>query len=387
MTEGRDADEINLLDCWRVLVVRKRLIQWCVGGAFVVSVVVSLLLPKIYVATTTLLPPQPDPSLLGMMGAQAQTSSLGLSSLFGTSSPANLWVGILGSRTVQDAVIKRFDLMTRFEVETMEDARRALSGVVSIVKSKKDDMISITVEDEEPQQAAIMAKAIVEELDKVNKRVVMTSGGRMRDFIERRLKEEKEALSRVEEEVRRFQEKNGAVQLDEQSRAIIGAMGEMRGTLMAREVELQSLLSYASPNNPQAELLRAQITELKGNLKTLEEGDQGRAVASNSIFIPSVRLPELALQYARLLRDAKVRDTVYVLLTQQYEMARIQEAKDTPTVQVLDMAVAPEKRSRPKRTLIVLMSTFSAGVFSVFLAFFLDFIGKTKRTAGAAEHA
>jgi uncharacterized protein involved in exopolysaccharide biosynthesis len=379
MTEARYEDEINLLDYWRILVKRKRLILGCVGGAAIAAIIISLLLPKIYAATTTLMPPRPDTSIIGMMGAEQQIGASAMSGFFGGGSPSDLWVAILNSRSIQDVIIKRFDLMRLFETENMDDTRKALAGVVMISKSKKDDTISITVEDESPRQAAIMANAIVEELDKVNKRVVMTAGGRMRTFIERRLKEEKEALALAEEAVRRFQEMNGAVQLDEQSRAVIGAMGEMRGTLMAREVELQSLLSYASPNNPQVELLRVQVAELKANLKTLEEGERGQAVSSNSIFIPSARLPDLALQYARLLRDAKARDTVYVLLTQQYEMARIQEAKDTPTVQVLDVAVAPDRRSRPKRTFIVLLSTFMAGFFSLFLAFFLEYVEKARK--------
>jgi len=379
-------DEINLLDYWRVLVKWKRLIGCCVGGAFLASVVISLLLPKIYAATTTLMPPQPDTSLLGMSTGQIGNLSTSGMGLFGMGSPSDLWVGVLNSRTVQDILIKRFDLMTQFKAETMEDARRALSGVVSISKSKKDDMISITVEDKEPQHAADMANAFVEALDKINKSITMTSGGRMRAFVERRLREERDALAHVEKEVQMFQEKNGAVQLDEQSRAIIRAMGEMRGTLMAREVELQSLLSYASPNNPQVELLRAQIAELRSNLKTLEEGEQGQARASSRIFIPSARLPDLTLQYARLLRDAKARDTVYGLLIQQYEMARIQEARDTPTVQVLDVAVVPEKRARPKRKPIVLLSTFTAGFFSVFLVFILEYVAKVKQTVQSAEH-
>lgn len=379
MAEVYNEDEVNLLDYWRVLVKRKRLIFGCVGGAAVASVIVSLLMTKIYAATTTLMPPRPDTGIIGMMGAEQQIGASAMSGFLGMGSPSDLWVAVLNSRSVQDAIIERFDLMTRFETETMDDTRKAFVGMVAISKSKKDETISITVEDESPLQAAILANAIVEELDKVNKRVIMTSGGRMRAFIEGRLKEEKEALARAEEEVRRFQETNGAVQLDEQSRALIGAMGEMRGTLMAREVELQSLLSYASPNNPQVELLRAQIAELKANLKTLEEGERGRAVASNRVFIAGARLPDLALQYARLLRDAKARDTVYALLTQQYEMARIQEAKDTPTVQVLDVAVPPDRRSRPKRTMIVLLSTFSAGFFSLFLALFLESLEKARR--------
>lgn len=374
-----NGDEINLLDYWWVLVKRKRLIGLIVGSAVVVSVIVSGLLPKIYASTTSILPPQQESSLGAGVAASQLGGGLGgfAGGFLGLKSPADLWVGILKSQTVRDSIIQRFDLMKVFKTQTIEDARNALSEVVRITKSK-EDIISITIEDVDPQRAALIANAFVEELDKVNKSVVMSAGGRMRSFVEKRLNEGKVELARIEETVKNFQEKNGAVKLDDQSKAIIETIGRVKGQLMAKEVELQTFLSYATPNNPQAEILRSQVEELRGSLRELEEGEKGERSSSKGFFIPTAKMPDLALQYARILREAKVQETLYGLLTQQYEMARIQEVKDSPTVQILDIAKVPEKKSKPKRASIIILSTFTASFFSVFAAFILEYMEKVK---------
>lgn len=372
-------DAINLIDCWRVLVKRKMLLALIVGGAAVGSVIISSLLPKTYASTTSILPPQQESSLgVGMAASQFPGGLGGLAGGFlGLKSPADLWVGILKSQTVRDGIIARFNLMNAFEAQTIEDARAALNRMVIVSKSK-EDIISVTVEDKNPQQAALLANAFVEELDKVNKSVVMSAGGRMRMFVEKRLHEGKAELEKLEETVKAFQEKNGAVKLDDQSKAIIDTIGKVKGQLLAKEVELQTFLSYATPNNPQAELLKSQINELRGSMRELEEGKLGDRRTSGSLFIPTARMPQLALQYARLLRDLKVQETLYSLLTQQFEISRIQEAKDSPTVQVLDVAKVPGRKIRPRRTQIVFLSVFSAACLAVTLAFLMEFAGRTK---------
>jgi len=260
----------------------------------------------------------------------------------------------------------------------MDDARNTVGGMIKVSKAK-EGIISITVEDKDPQRAATLANAIVDELDRFNKGIVTTSGRRMRVFVEERLKGAKEELRTSEEAIKGFQEKNRALKLDDQSRAVIEAMGTVKGQLMAKEVELQTLLSYATPNNPQAEILSTQVRELRERLRELEEGKINPDNPSQKdIFIPTAKIPNLSLQYVRLLRDAKVQQTLYELLTQQYEMARIQEAKDTPTVQVLDAATVPEQRVKPQRRQIVMLSTVTGIIFGIFIAFFMEYIKKTK---------
>ncbi|MBI5747020.1 MAG: lipopolysaccharide biosynthesis protein [Nitrospirae bacterium] len=375
--ERIEDDEINLLDYWKVLVKRKLLIGVIVGVAFVASIVYSLILPKIYVSTATIFPPQQESSPAAGIISQLPGGLGGLvGGLMGSS--ADLWIAILNSETIREPIINRFELMKVFETKSVESARNALKGMVKVSKSK-DGIISITVEDKDPRMAADMANAYVEELDRINKSMVTTAGRRMRVFVEVRLKDAKVELVKSEEAIKGFQERNKAVKLDDQSRAVFEAIGSLKGQLMAKEVELQTLLSYATPNNPQAELLKTQVDELKEKLRELEEGKSRPGNPSTKdIFIPTSKIPDLSLQYVRLLRDAKVQQTLYELLTQQYEMARIQEAKDTPTVQVLDAAKMAEVRSKPKRRQIVMLSTITAAFFAVFAAFFMEYIEKVR---------
>jgi len=360
-------EEWTLTDLLVVLLRNRWVIFSIVGTAFLLSVVSSLLAKKIYTASATLFPPQQDISMLGLEMPQQM---IGFSGMFGQTSPADLWVTILKSRAVLEPLIKEFDLMTQYEVETLEEAEKVLSSNLEVTKSKSD-VISIAVEDPDPRRAVMMVEAVVKGLDRVNRNQVSTTGGRMRAFVEKRLHEEKRALEKAEEAVRAFQETNGAVQLDAQSKAIIDTIGEVRGQLMAKEVALQTTLSYASRSNPEVDILKTQVAELKSHLRRLEEGTAGHS--PKSVLIPTGKIPKLALQYTRLLRDAKVKDTLYNLLIEQYERARIQEAKDTPTVQVLEKARVPVKRSRPKRTLIVILSTFTATMFSVMVVFGIEF--------------
>src|SRR3990170_1202679 len=374
-------DEINLLDYWRVIVKRKVLIGGIVFVAIVASVIYSLILPPIFASSTTIFPPQQESSSMAS-GIMSQLGG-GLGGLaggfLGISTPVDTWLAILKSETIKEAIINRFGLMKVFEAKNMEDARNTLNGMVKVSKSK-EGFISVTVEDKDPKMAATLANAYVEELDKINKGIMTTSGRRMRVFVEKRLAEAKVELTKAEEAIKVFQETNRAVKIDDQSRAVIDAIGSVKGLLMAKEVELQTFLSYATPYNPQAEILKTHVEELKERLRELEEGKRIPAnPASKDIFIPTAKMPDLALQYARLLRDTKVQQTLYELLTQQYEMARIQEAKDTPTVQVLDMAQVPEMRSAPKRRQIVMLFTITAAFFGVIAAFFMEYLERVKK--------
>ena len=382
MSESVDIqeEELTLTDLLVVLHRNRRVIFWIVGTAFLLSVVFSLLARKIYTASTTLFPPQQDTSMLGLEMMPPQM--MGIGGMLGNGSPADLWVTVLTSRTVLEPVINDFDLMTQYEVDTLEEAEKVLSANLSVKKSKSD-VISIAVDDPDPRRAVLIVEAMVKGLDRVNRGQTSTTGGRMRIFVEGRLEEEKRALEKAEEAVRAFQETNSAVQLDAQSKAIIDTIGEVRGQLMAREVELQTTLSYAARSNPEVDILKTQVAELKTHLRRLEEGTGGRSL--KSILIPTDKIPKLALQYARLLRDAKVKDTLYNLLTEQYERARIQEAKDTPTVQVLEKARVPVKRSGPKRKLIIIFSTAAATVLSVLVVFGIEFSRKFRAEWIAAK--
>jgi len=368
------SDEINLLEYFSVLSKRKRFIGALTVGVFVLSIVGSLLLPDRFAATARVMQGAQDNSMkVSMMAALPDGLGSAAGGLFGKSS-TDAWVGILESNSVRDGIIKRFGLREAYGKDTIEDTRKELGGNISVVNTK-EDVVVITVEDEDPKKAAAMANAFVEELDRINRDAVMTSGKSTRLFVEKRLVETKGELTRIEDGIRAFQMANKALKLDDQSAAIIESFGDLRGRLAAKEVELQVLRSYATDSNPQMQTIKAEIGGLRRQLTDAQEG------TLSDTFIPTNRIPDLSLQYARLLRDAKVQETLFELLTQQYELARIQEAKDSPTIQVLDLATVPEKKSGPKRGLIVVLAAFSALVLTSIWAFIAEYLAGMKNSA------
>lgn len=362
--------EIDILEYFRVIRKRWKAIAIIVFTAFVCSVVISLILPKTYRATASVLPPQGESSMSSMMMSKAQAGvGGGLGNFLGLKSPADLWLGILRSNTVSDAIISRFKLKELLGMKAIEDVRQSLSSKVEIKKSK-EEIISIAVVDSDPKRAAEMANAFVEELDRVNKGLGTTGGQRTRFFLEERLVLAKDELERLEDELRRFQEGTNAVRIDEQSKAVMEAVGQVKGNIIAKEVELETLLTYTTDENPQVKTVRTHLSEMRKKQREFESGK-----SDYGVFIPINRVPGLSVRYAELVRDLKVQETLFELLTQQYEMAKIQEAKDSPTIQVLDVATPPDKKYKPRRSLIVMSVTllsFFAGIIYAFVADFRD---------------
>jgi len=364
-----ESDEINFIEYFSVLLKYRKMIALFVAFTFVLSVVVSFTMPITYTSEASIMPPNQGNDVSAILSAQLPGGIGGLASSFlGGGSSVDLWVGMLNSKTVTDAIIERFDLRTASKVKTMDEMRYILKKMVKVSKSK-EGIITISVEDKDPVRAAQIANAYTEELDRLNRKMITTSGKRTRVFIEERLKQAEADLTRTEDALKKFQEKHKAVKLDEQSKQIIEAIGTIKGQVMAKEVEYKTLLSYVTPENPQAQVLKTQVDELKTKLSELEYGEAGRG----DVFIPSNMFPNLTMQYMRLLRDAKVQETLFEILTKQSELARIEEAKDTPTVQILDSAKPADKRTGPKRTRMVLVSVFASFVIGIFMAFVLEF--------------
>lgn len=363
----------------KVLVKRRMLIGGIVFTASLLAVIVSLLLPDRYVSATTILPPSGKSTALSQLAARFG----GLGGISEVKSSGKIWLGILKSRKLRNAIVKRFNLMEVYDKKTLVAARGELNDNIKIWVSQSNGITTLVVEDESPERAAEMANALVEELDAISKRMVMSAGKRTRVFVEKRRMEVMVKLEGTEEALKKFQETNKAIALNEQSRAALSTIGRVKGELMGKKVELQALLSYALPTNPQAEILRAQTKELESNLRKLEEGES--KPNQRNILIPTGEIPKLLLDYARLLREQRIQQSLYELLTQQYEMARIQEAKDSPIIQVLDTAEIPIRKTEPKRTLIVILSSITAAFYAIFMAFFIEYgyMEKVKNAAGA----
>ncbi|MFQ5559444.1 MAG: GumC family protein [Nitrospinota bacterium] len=384
-----DEKEINLFDLLQVLLRRKLILFVITTLFFVGSVAVSLQLPEIYQSKGTILPPDKQSgsaSLLANLGGGLGGMFAG--NLLGGGSKSDLWVSILRSRTIAKNVVERLDLVTLYKVKSESEAIEKLGGASAVTMNKKDGIITVSVEDRVPEKAAEIVGTYFDELDKLNKKFIVSSGKRTRVFIEKRLEDSLGDLSDAEEKLKRFQEKNKALKLDTQSQTIMSVLGSLKGQVMAKEIELQTFLSYASPNNPQAQLITTQIKELKEQVKELSQGAGPKAEGiEREIFIPTSKFPELGLEYARLLRDLKVQQTLYEMLRQQFEMAKIQEAKDSSTVQILDFPAVPEKRFKPRRRVIVMLSTLLGFFSALFLVFVLEAVGKYKKKSPAGKTA
>jgi uncharacterized protein involved in exopolysaccharide biosynthesis len=356
-------DEISLLDLAIVLAKHKKLILGFPLGAAVVAAGVSLLMPNVYTATARILPPQQSQSttaaaMLGQLGALAGAAGSSL----GIKNPNDLYVGMLKSRSVADGLIERYGLQQRYEEKTLDDTRKAL-GKVTKVSAGKDGIIAIEVEDKDPAFAAELANAYVDALHRLNQTLAVTEAARRRLFFERQLQQTKDSLAQAEVELKKVQQATAVVQLDAQSKAAIEAVAAIRGRIAAKEVELAALRTFATEQNPDYRRLTQELVGLRGQLARFERGSEASALPSAG------RLPEAGLDYVRKLREVKYQETVFELLARQFEAAKLDEAREASLIQVLDKAVPPERKSKPRRSLIVLVSALAAGLVAVLLAF------------------
>ena len=362
-------EEINLLDYLIVLLKRKKLIIGITLGAAIMTAIISLILPPIYMAETKILPPQQSSSSITMEALSQFGPVAGLAGI-GIKTPADMYIGMLKSRTVADRIIDRFELMKLYDTEYRVEARnRLIEDVLKAETDKDSGMIIIGVEDKDPKRAADMANAFVEELRNLTKGLAVTEASQRRLFFEEQLKDAKMALIKAEEEMKGFQEKTGVLQVDEQAKAVIEGIANLRAQIAAKEVQLRVMRTYATPQNPDLQRVEDELKGLKVELGKLE----AKGGSGYDPLMPTGRMPEVGTEYVRKLRDLKFYETLYELLTKQFEAAKLDEARDAAVIQVIDKAIPPEKRAKPKRTLMVLIATFTGFFLSIFVAFFVEY--------------
>ena len=368
-----DEQEINLLELLQVIVKRKMFIIKMCSVAVLVPVTYSLILPNIYFATAKVLPPQKESvglsALLGQVGGLAGLAAGGLGGGLGGGS--DLYVGMLKSRSVADAVIQRLDLAKVYKTKSPEETRKKLEGTVKILAGK-DGIISITAEDKEPKRAALLANAFVEELGRTTIRLNLSKAGMERLFLEKRLDLVKKDLKNAEDGLKAFAQQNKVVQVDSQAKASIEGIARLKAELASREVQLSVLRSYQTDESSEVKALQSGIKRLQGEL-----GKRAGSGGGGGEGIPSIgNVPGLGLEYVRKMRELKTQEAIFEQLTKQYEMAKLSEAKDSSSLQVLDEAVAPSKKSKPKRSLIVILATVTAFFVSIFLVFLQEYLAK-----------
>jgi len=375
-TVSRD-DGIDLTELYRALSRRGRLIFGFTAASAVIAVIVSLLLPDYYKAETRILPPNEKG---GNLAAQLMGQAGGLIALAGGAAPlksqGELFVEIIKARTVLDRIVDRFDLLNLYRFGLLnfdkkryrQDARKRLLELVTVREERKSGIIILTVEDKDPKRAADMANAFVEELRSLRGGLAISEAGQRRMFFEEQIQHTKVSLARAEEEIKGFQQRTGMFQIDAQARAIIEGIARLRAGIAVKEVEAKVLRSFATAQNPDLQRVEEEIRALRGELEKVETS-KGHGFDP---LMGSGRVPEMGTEYLRKLRQLKYHETLYELLSKQYELAKLDEARDAVVIQVIDRAVPPERKSRPHRALIVLLATVTMLFLSVFIVLLLE---------------
>lgn len=362
-----EEDGIHFLDVCAMLVRQRKLIIIfpLVTGAL--ALVASMLMTPKYVSTAVIMPPQQQSSsvsaMLGQLGGLASAAG----SIAGLKNPNDLYVGMLQSRTITDNLIQKFKLQERYNKDTLDETREKLAKVRG-VSNGKDGLIGVSVEDKDPKFAAELANAHVAELADLTKGLAITEASRRRVFFEKQLKSAKDELANAEVAMRTMQETTGMLQLEGQVKGLIANEAQLQGTIAAKNVQLQSMRSFATANNPDYMRLQEELRGLQGQLGKLQRG-QGRA---GDVMIPSGKIPEVGVEYVRTLRDVKYYETIFELLAKQYELAKIDEAKDSSMIQQLDIAVPAQERSKPKPVPMTVTGFLGGAVLAILFAILRD---------------
>ncbi len=360
--------QASLFDYLIIMLKRKKIIAAITLSFVVITAIASLIIPKTYFAEARILPPQQTASKSAALLLNQLDNFGGAAGLVGMKTPNDLYIGLLKSRTVLDSMIDRFDLLARYKTRYREDARRILLDTLKVRDDRKSGIITIGVEDRSPKSAADMTNAFVEELKNLTQYIAVTEASQRRLFFEEQLKGVKEALIRSEESLKGYQEKTGAIEIKEQAKAVIESVAHLRAQIAAKEVQIKVQKTYATSRNPDLQKNEEELQGMQDELAKLESRGGGSADA----LMPTGRVPEAGTGYVRKIRDMKYYETLYELLSKQYEIAKMDESRDAAVIQIIDSAVPPEKKFRPQRTAMVINAALIGFLLAVAAAFVME---------------
>jgi uncharacterized protein involved in exopolysaccharide biosynthesis len=353
---------------WPLWVQRRTLVSALLIGVIVSAIIAFLIIPKRYLSTVQLLPPQGSSgSLYTMLGNVGNSGGpLGMASdLLGVKSEGAVFVSMLQSRTVEDEVVNRFDLRKVYRVHRQVDARKILEDNTEVSEDRKSGVIVLSVKDRDPRRTAAIAHAYVEALDHIIASSNTSAAHRERAFLEERLAAAKQNLERSEKEFGEFASKNDAVDIKDQGRAMIESAASLQGQMIAEESQLRGLQQIYAADNFRVRSANARIAELKRQLNKLvgpatDSPGSADAAESDSLYPSIRRLPLLGATWADLYRQTKIQETIFEVLTKQYEIAKVEEVKAIPSVGLLDDAEVPEKKASPPRLVLIICGGFLA---------------------------
>jgi uncharacterized protein involved in exopolysaccharide biosynthesis len=361
---SNDSYEVSLIDLLTQLAYRKWLIAKVTGIATLAGVILSLVLPARYTATTKIMPPQQTQSTASML-MMNQLTGVGGGSLaalagggLGLKNPNDIYIGLLNSRPIADAIIQRFSLATEYRAKDMTAARKELASN-TLVTSEKNGFISVSVTDKDGKRVAEMANAYTDELRILTKSLAVTEASQRRLFYEEQLKQTKDALVAAELAFQQVQQQKGLVQLDAQAKAMIESLTAVRAQVAAKQVEVQALRSYSTEQNPDVQLVERELGSLQAEESRLEQNNHVSGIAGLALG----NVPAAGLEYLRASHEVQYQQALFDMLMKQYDAAKLDESKDAAIIQVVELAIEPDHKSTPKRALIVLVATF-LGLFA-----------------------
>ena len=373
---------VNAIVALTQLARRKRLIALVTCASMMTGAVCSLLLPVRYTATTKIMPPQAPQSSASLLMNQMANSGSGALAVaagagLGLKSPNEIYLGMLNSRPVADAIIQQFGLSSLYHARDLTAARKKLATYTSVAL-EKSGFLSVSVTDRDKTRAAAIANAYTEQLRVLTKDLAVTEASQRRLFYDEQLKHAKEDLVAAELAFQQVQEKKGLVQLDSQAKALITGLAGLQAEVAAKDVELQALRSYSTELNPDVQLAENQLASLRA--ETLRVERQGHSTGSFDVGLKDVT--GAGAEYLRAEHELQYRQIMFDLLLKQYDAARLDEVKDAAVIQVLEPAIPPDEKSSPHRgSLIILFAAMGfLGISLCVLVF--DFVERNSQFAG-----
>ena len=364
-------EDTSLLDSLLILAKHKRLI---LGLPFLVALItagISLMMPNVYTATTKILPPQQSQSAASAMLAQLGNVAGLVGGTAGLKNQNDVYVAMLKSRTIADKIIQRFGLVKLWKIDSAHpsDANKVLAGVTKIT-SGKDGTVTVEVDDKDAKTAADLANAYIDELMQFSSVLAVTEASQRRLFFEGQVVLAKDNLAKSEAAARQALQTGGLIKVDAQGRAILEVTARLRGQITVKEVQIGAMRTFAADGNPELRLAQEELASLKRELAKIEGSGDRKAAASN----PS----EQGSDSLHLLRDVKYNEVLLEVLSRQYELAKIDEAKDSSVVQIMDKAIEPDRKSKPKRAILTLSFALAAFFLCIIWAFICEYLAKAK---------
>jgi tyrosine-protein kinase Etk/Wzc len=362
---AKENDDISLLDLLIILGEGKGIIFAVTAGFIIFAIILSLIMPKSYTASVMLLPPQESNSIGSALNSQLGGMAALLGSGLGLKNTNDTYIAMFKSEAVEDGMVEHFGLMQQYHVKFLSDARKIFESHTTLDGSGKDGMIHIAIVDKDPNRAAQLANGYVDQFRLLSENIAITEASQRRLFFQKELEKTKDQLANAEEALKLTESTTGVMQVDMQARALTESASSLRGQITAKEVQIQGMETYATGENSQLVQAESELASLRAQLAKVGGSEDS---PGSELIIPKGKVPQAGLEFIRKQRDVKYYETIFDILARQFEAAKLDEAKEGAIIQVVAPATVPDRRSSPKRAIIVIVATLVGVFFGVLFA-------------------